>query len=83
MNNLTNKEYNQIKNKLVTVVSFNKDGIRTMTYGGCNYAKAVEEVLFRQSLGQHSFLIENLPDGEVSRNIKDYEKYMVDSEVKE
>ena len=51
-NEMTQREYNQIKNRRVSVISFNQLNQRTMTYSGLTYKKAVEEIIRRQADGQ-------------------------------
>jgi len=74
-NEIKRKEYEEKKNKTVTVVSF-KDGKRTMTCGSLSYFKAIEEILLKQSQGCECLLVKDLPTLEVSYDRKDYDKYM-------
>ena len=43
-NEITKKDYEEIKNKRVSVISF-KDGRRTFTYAGLSYKEAIDEML--------------------------------------
>jgi len=77
MNQITKKQYNEIKNNTsYSVVSF-RDGIRTHTYCGLDIIKTIEEIMLRQSYGQECLIIKNLPVEEVSRDRKDYNKYII------
>lgn len=78
-NSITQKEYNAIKNDTtITVVSFENER-RTLSYGGLNIIKAIDEVIRNQKLGRESLIIRNLPGGEVSWDRKDYDKYLQDN----
>jgi hypothetical protein len=51
-NAISKKEYDEIKDKLITVESYNKEtGKRTLTYGGLSYKQAIEEILKKQAEG--------------------------------
>ena len=51
MNILPMKKYQEIKNKTVTIVSF-RDGKRTLTYSGVDYAKAIEHMIEKTKNGE-------------------------------
>ncbi len=63
----------------ISVVSFNKEGRRTMTYGNCNVISAVDQVIAAQKRGMEALIIRNLPMGETSWDRKDYDKYIKDN----
>ena len=75
MKNMTIKKYNEVKNKILIVISF-KNGIRTLTYSNVNYKKAIEHIIEEQSYGKTCIVLKNLPKDEVSYNFEDYKKYM-------
>jgi len=76
MNAITQKQFNEIKHKHnLFVVSFDKNK-RVHTYGNLNMITAMKEILYRQSLGQETLLIEDLPCMELSWERKDYNKYV-------
>ena len=78
MNTITKKQYDEIKNiDNLSVVSFDSDNRRQMTYSGLSYKTAIEEVLSQQKRGNTCLIIENLPGVEVSWERKDYDKYLV------
>jgi hypothetical protein len=78
-NSITRKEYEAIKNDTtITVVSF-ENNRRTLSYGGLNIIRAIDEVIRNQKLGRESLIIRNLPCGETSWDRKDYEKYLQDN----
>ena len=78
-NSISQKKFKAIKNDTtISVVSF-KDGRRTMTYGGLNIIRAVDEVIRNQKLGRESLVIRNLPGGESSWDREDYNKYLQDN----
>ena len=56
MNKISQKEYQEIKNKTVTVISF-ENGQRTMTYGGLSYKQAIEETIRASMYGQTSLIV--------------------------
>lgn len=78
MNAMSANEYQEIKNEVVTVVSFTKEGRRVESYGNLNYKKAMEHIILQQALGYQCLVVFNLPILEVSRERKDYDKYVVD-----
>jgi len=53
---LTSIEYKEIQDQELCVVSF-KDGIRTLTYGGLNYKKAIEHCIKKQKQGEICLII--------------------------
>jgi hypothetical protein len=76
MNSITRKQYEEIKNKnTYSVVSF-RNGKRTMTYSGLNILDAIKSIQEYQKHNDDVLLIENLPSVEISRDRKDYEKYI-------
>ncbi len=79
-NQLSKKDYEQIKNKSVDVVSFDNKRYRTLTYAGLSYKKAIEHIIKEQKKGIVCMIFEEgvLPlqiPLEHSRDIKDYEQY--------
>lgn len=75
-NNLTQKEYKQIRDKLVQVISFDETGYRVMTYGNLNYKNAMDEIISQQSNGNHCLIVDAKIDTGVSRDEKDYTKFV-------
>jgi hypothetical protein len=61
MNTTTTKQYSEIKNKTVAVVSFSVTGIqvRTSMYGGVGYVKAIQEVQSKQRRGEICMIVES------------------------
>ena len=76
-NAITQKQFNEIKNKSnLSVVSF-ENGTRDLTYSGLTYIKAIDEIIYKQSLGFECLLIADLPLDEVSYKKEDYNKYLI------
>jgi hypothetical protein len=79
-NAISRKEYDQIKNdRSYSVVSF-EDRRRQSTYAGLTVTEAVKEVIRCQRIGREALIIRNLPNGEISWNRADYDKYLTEGD---
>lgn len=73
------RDFDEIKSKTVTVVSFDNKGKRVETYGNLNYKQAIEHILKMQKMGANCIIVDSKSeefDREVSRERQDYDKYI-------
>jgi hypothetical protein len=57
-NKITGKEFEAVKNAGYTVISFNAEGKRTMTFGGASLINAMQEMVVRGRM-RHTCLVIN------------------------
>ena len=51
-NALTSNEIGEIKNARVTAIIYGANGVRVLTASGLNYKRALETVIFQNSIGR-------------------------------
>ena len=71
---ITNKEFNEVKNKLFVVISFHQNGKRALTYGRCSAFQALKEVMLKSQRGMicKVYREESIPAVYLHNNIEDY-----------
>lgn len=74
-NAITTTEYNQIKNITFVVIRFDNN-VRTMSYGGLSYIKALDYIMKTQSYNSKHLVFDesNLPKG-INLNESKYEHF--------
>lgn len=81
-NNITQREFKEIRDKLFCLIVFDdKTNQRIMTFGGFSMVRVIEEIRAYQKRGGNKFLLFNYVEGsplsrEISWNYEDYIKYI-------
>ncbi len=66
MNRLSGKEYQEIKDRAVCVISF-ENGFRSQSLGGSNYKRAIETIIKEQSRGRVCLLMSEQQMGDMHK----------------